>query len=264
MAQIHCALEGQTAVLRYDNRPSGYMNSAGANALNAAMKKAVAMNDVRVVVITGVEDGVFVRHYDIGELVAVAEALKDGAVTARQFEHAPFVDLTDQIAASPKPVIAAINGVCLGGGFELALACDIRIAGKDVREIGLPETRVGIFPGAGGTQRLPRLIGEGRALDFILNGAIVDAANAERLGLVTATAVDPVIRALEMAEELAAKPAAGLAMAKRLVRSAFDCEAMPGLLTERRTFADLLRTDEAALTRMRHFVEEGRPIADSR
>ena len=261
MAHISCARHGRTAVLRYDNPPHGHMNSAGANAVLGEIRKAAADEDIRVIVLTGAAPDTFINHYDVAELVAVAEALRAGQITVRQFDHAPFVDLGDQIAAAPKPVIAAINGRALGGGFELALACDIRIAGAAVTEIGLPETRIGIFPGGGATQRLPRLIGEARALAFILNGAIVDAQEAARLGLIAAVADDPLAAALTMAESLAAKPAAGLAAAKKLIRGALDQETQAGLIGERRAFAELLREDEAALARMAHFLEEGLPVA---
>lgn len=262
MDQVTLEAHGAVLVMRYRNPPRGFMNSAGANAMLSAFNRAAADANVRVIVITG-ESGVFIRHYDVAELVQVSEALTDGLITPRQFDHAPFVDLTDQIAAAPKPVIAAINGVCMGGGFELALACDIRIAGADVAEIGLPETRLGIFPGGGGTQRLPRLVGEAKALELILTGRIMNAAAAEKLGLVHSTAPDALDAALAMAASMAALPAAGLAAAKKLIRASGDVTAADGLIAERRAFADLLKTDEAARERMRRFVAEGAALRDA-
>ena len=98
-------------------------------------------------------------------------------------------------------MVAAINGLCMGGGFELALACDLRIASPAVEAIGLPETRVGIFPGGGGTQRLPRVVGEAKALEIILRGLTFAGEAAHRIGLVHELADDPLARALEMAAE---------------------------------------------------------------
>ena len=106
-----------------------------------------------------------------------------------------FLGLVDLIAAMDKPVIAAINGLCMGGGFELSLACDLRIAGREVEAIGLPETRIGIFPGGGGTQRLPRVIGEAKALDVILRGLTFTGEGALELGLVHEVSDVPLARA---------------------------------------------------------------------
>jgi enoyl-CoA hydratase len=142
-------------------------------------------------------------------------------------------------------VIAAINGLCMGGGFELSLACDLRIASPTVEAIGLPETRVGIFPGGGGTQRLPRVVGEGKALEMILRGLTVTGEEAHRLGLAHELAADPLARALEIAAEFETRGAEGLAYAKRLTRAALDRPLAEGLADERRSFGEVLRTDSA-------------------
>jgi len=168
-----------------------------------------------------------------------------------------FLELTDLIAAADKPVIAAINGLCMGGGFELSLACDLRIAGKDVSAIGLPETRVGIFPGGGGTQRLPRIIGEAKAVEMILRGLTVDGPGAGELGIVHEVVADPLARALEIAAELATRGAEGLAFAKRLTRAALDRPLSEGLADERASFLAVMRTASAreALRAARQPVE---------
>jgi enoyl-CoA hydratase len=156
-----------------------------------------------------------------------------------------YLALVDAIAAAPKPVIAAINGLCMGGGFELTLACDLRVIGRDVEAIGLPETRVGIFPGGGGTQRLPRVIGEARAVEMILRGLTVDGPHAFEIGLVHEIADDPLARALELAAEFAAKAPEGVAYAKRLTRAALDRPLSEGLTDERRSFLEVMRTASA-------------------
>jgi enoyl-CoA hydratase len=164
--------------------------------------------------------------------------------------------LVDLIAAADKPVIAAINGLCMGGGFELSLACDLRIAGRDVESIGLPETRIGIFPGGGGTQRLPRVIGEAKALEMILRGLTVGGPAAGDLGLVHEVVDDPLARALEIAAELATRGAEGLAYAKRLTRAALDRPLAEGLADERQSFGAVMRTASA-----REGLRAGRPPA---
>jgi enoyl-CoA hydratase/carnithine racemase len=149
------------------------------------------------------------------------------------------------IASAPKPVIAAINGLCMGGGFELSLACDLRIVGRDVTAIGLPETRVGIFPGGGGTQRLPRVIGEAKATEIILRGLTVDGPTAHQVGMVHEVADDPLARALEIAAEFEGRGAEGVAYAKRLTRAALDRPLAEGLADERRSFVEVMRTASA-------------------
>ncbi|WP_410712165.1 enoyl-CoA hydratase/isomerase family protein [Bradyrhizobium sp. BEA-2-5] len=149
---------------------------------------------VRVIVITGGLPGIFIRHYDVGELSEAADAIERGAPRAPPSpgpRPPGFHALTDAIAAVDKPVIAAINGLCMGGGFELSLACDLRIAGSSVAAIGLPETRIGIFPGGGGTQRLPRIVGETKALEMILCGLTVTGLRAHEIGIVHEVVADP-------------------------------------------------------------------------
>jgi enoyl-CoA hydratase len=156
-----------------------------------------------------------------------------------------FGELVDLIASAPKPVIAAINGLCMGGGFEISLACDLRIAGRSVTAIGLPETRVGIFPGGGGTQRLPRVIGEARALEMILRGLVVDGPRAYEIGMVHEVVDDPKGRALEIAAEFDGRGAEGVAFAKRLTRQALDRPLADGLADERASFVEVMKTRSA-------------------
>jgi enoyl-CoA hydratase len=203
---------------------------------------------VRVIVITGGVPGIFIRHYDVGELSAMSDNLAGGAAATPPQPAARrpgFLELTDLIAGADKPVIAAINGLCMGGGFELSLACDLRIAGQDVTAIGLPETRVGIFPGGGGTQRLPRIIGEAKAVEMILRGLTVDGPGASEFGIVHEVVADPLARSVEIAAELATRGAEGLAFAKRLTRAALDRPLSEGLADERASFLAVMRTASA-------------------
>jgi enoyl-CoA hydratase/carnithine racemase len=250
MALVETRREGQTAVIVYANPPLGTMTAVGAQEMFEAVSRAVDDESVRCIVLTGGLPDIFVRHYDVGELTVLGERLAS-APPAPPPPPQPgrpaggFLGLTDLVASAPKPVIAAINGLCMGGGFELTLACDIRIAGRSVTAIGLPETRVGIFPGGGGTQRLPRVIGEAKALELILRGRVLAAEAALELGLVHELVDDPLARALEIASEFAARPPEGVAYAKRLTRAALDRPLSEGLADERASFGAVVRLPSA-------------------
>ena len=258
MASITAETHGAARLIRYGNPPRHYMTAEGAGLILAAVQAAVADPVIRVLVLAGTDD-VFVRHYDVAEIIAVGEVVRAGQLKPEDFERGGFADMIQAVFYSPKPVIAAINGVCMGGGFELALACDLRIAGNQVPLIGLPETRIGIFPGGGGTQRLPRMIGEARALEFILRGQTVDAEGALALGLVNAVAADAVTDALALAAELSARGAEGLAHAKRLVRGALTWGLVDGTREEQHGFHAVLKAD-SAMAEMNDFLANGEDI----
>ena len=262
MSLVTLERRGAVALVTYANPPVGTMTAAGSNEMLEAMSGLAADPAVRTIVITGGLPGVFIRHYDVGELSTASDALENAVMPPaappppQSARPGGFLGLTDLIAAVDKPVIAAINGLCMGGGFELSLACDLRIAGRDAASIGLPETRIGIFPGGGGTQRLPRVIGEAKAVEFILRGMVVDAVKAGELGLVHEVVDDPLARALEIAAELASRGAEGLAAAKRLTRAALDRPLAEGLADERRSFGQVMRTASA-----REGLRQARPPA---
>lgn len=246
MSLVNVERRAGTAILRYANPPFGTMTAAGAQEMLEAFLPLSADPAVRAIVITGGLPDIFIRHYDVGELSDMGEALKDAPPPSSSGRPAQgFLALTDEIFEASKPVVAAINGLCMGGGFELSLACDLRIAGPKVEAIGLPETRVGIFPGGGGTQRLPRVIGEAKALEIILRGLTFDGEAAHRIGLVHELADDPLARAVEIAAEWADRGADGIAYAKRLTRAALDRPVADGLADERRSFLEVMRTPSA-------------------
>lgn len=251
MALVSVERRGGAAVITYANPPLGTMTATGSAEMLAAVTAASEDPEVRAIVLTGGLPGIFIRHYDVGELSQLGERLADPAPPASQPPSTQpnggkpggaFGELVDALAAAPKPVIAAINGLCMGGGFEISLACDIRIAARDAEAIGLPETRVGIFPGGGGTQRLPRVIGEARALEMILRGRTVTGAEAAQIGMVHEAVDDALARALEIAAEFESKGAEGVAYAKRLTRAALDRPLAEGLADERRSFVQVMRT----------------------
>ncbi len=250
MGLVMVERRGGAAVMRYANPPFGTMTAAGAQEMLEAFRPLASDPAVRSVIVTGGLPGIFIRHYDVDELAAMGEALAQapprppGPAPAER-PASGYLALVDAIFEAPKPVVAAINGLCMGGGFELALACDLRIADPAVEAIGLPETRLGIFPGGGGTQRLPRVVGEAKALEIILRGLTFTGEEAHRIGLVHELAADPLARALEIAAEWETRGAEGLAYAKRLTRAALDRPIAEGLADERRAFQAVMRTASA-------------------
>ncbi|MGH6987582.1 MAG: enoyl-CoA hydratase/isomerase family protein [Caulobacteraceae bacterium] len=247
MALASMERRGGAAVISYANPPLGTMTAKGAEEVLEAVKTLAEDPACRAIVLTGGLEGVFIRHYDVGELASLSERLGEAPPAAARAPTGggAFAQLVDLIWSAPKPVIAAINGLCMGGGFEIALACDLRIASADVTAIGLPETRVGIFPGGGGTQRLPRIIGEAKALEMILLGRVVAAPDALSIGLVHEVAPNALTRALEIAADFEPRGAEGLAHAKRLVRAALDVPISEGLAAERASFVEVMRTPSA-------------------
>lgn len=248
---------GPVRLIRVSAAPHGILDAAGARNLLAVFESAASDPAARAIIIAGGIPGAFIRHYDLAAIAKAADALRAGAIEPEAFLDADFARLTDGIAAAPVPVIAAINGLCMGGGLEIALACDIRIAQEDVEHIGLPEIRIDIFPGGGGTQRLVRLIGEAAALDMTLCGRTVTARRAYELGLVGELAADAVTAALTLADSLAQRDGGALAAIKRLVRAAQDRPLTTGLADERLAFAGLLATSDQALETIRNTLASG-------
>lgn len=201
--------EGEVAIIRYANAPSGLISNKGAARLADAIGGELARDATRCLILTGAQDGVFIRHADVAQIKRAGDAVASGAVAPRSFAASPFARIGHMLDAAEKPVIAAINGVCMGGGLEIALACTLRIAAGGCRQIGLPEIRLGIFPGAGGIARMARLVGTHRARRFALDGAIVGAEEALAIGIVDELADDPLARAIDMANIYAGRnPAA--------------------------------------------------------
>ena len=139
MASVSTETLGAVRLIRYANPPRHYMTAEGTGQMLAAVTDAINDPAIRAIILTGTDD-VFVRHYDVSELVAIGEVVQAGGMKPEDFEQGGFADLVRAIFDSPKPVIAAINGVCMGGGFEISLACDLRVAASSVPLIGLPAT----------------------------------------------------------------------------------------------------------------------------
>ena len=206
---------------------------------------------VGVVVITGAGDKSFIAGADISEF-AEATALTQREVMLQQ-------SLFNVIDTFPKPVIAMINGYCLGGGCELALACDLRIMSANAT-IGQPEINLGIIPGGGGTQRLPRLIGEGKAMELILTGDVIDEHTAFEIGLVNyvVPAVELETKTMEIANRIVEKSPIALRLAKEAVKSASRSNLDEGLRRELDLFA-LCFSSEDKDEGVKAFLEKRKP-----
>ncbi|HLL46223.1 MAG TPA: enoyl-CoA hydratase-related protein [Longimicrobiaceae bacterium] len=230
--------DGGVAVVTV-NRPDkrNALNSQVRSEVVAALDALRGDDSVRVVVFTGAGDKAFVAGADIGEFAQRTPLEQREAMTGRR--------VFDEIAAFPKPTIAMINGFCLGGGCELALACDVRVA-SDAARLGQPEINLGIIPGGGGTQRLPRVVGTGQAMRLILSGEIVDAAEALRIGLVDVVhpAAELRERTLEFARGMAAKSPVALRMAKAAVRAAAEMPLAAGLAYETELFVTCFGSED--------------------
>ena len=241
--------DAQIALLRFHNPPQGYMDGATEAELESALDAIDAQAGLRVVVLTGTQDGVFIRHYDVGVLEERARKMQARGLTfstERPVPESPIHRCLNRIETSDKIFIAALNGTAMGGGYELALACDLRIAQAGDYRIGLPESNIGLLPGAGGTQRLPALVGRGKALEYLLLGRSFGPGEAALAGLVNECCPGPALeRALEIARALADKQPRALAHIKRLVRRADPA----GLADERTLFCDLM-VDAASIDLM--------------
>jgi len=248
MPHVTTALENGVLTITLDNPPEGLLTGAMVEDLLAVVDGPAGGDTVRCLIITGGVSGVFVRHYSGGELLKLSNGLRKAGKT---FDEASQVDdhamnrLTRAIEALPKPVIAAINGHAMGGGLELAMACDIRLVEHGEFSIGLPEVNIGLLPGAGGTQRLARLVGTARALEMALRGRTIAPAQAVSMGLAHELVEDAMARAAELAVELAAKPPKAVAHVKRLIRAALPAIDPGTLRLESQLFLDLVTSDEA-------------------
>jgi enoyl-CoA hydratase len=250
------SVENAIAVITLGSAKRIYFDEEMGDSLTAALEELAGNPAVRVVVVTGGAPGYFIRHFSISSLLRLAEAIR---ASGREWPdnatyHGGFFDRAMALCESmPKPVIAAISGTCLAGGFEFALSCDLRIAEDGDYLIGLPEVNLGLLPGAGGTQKLPRTIGTAAALRHIFMGDPVAPREAARLGLVNETVSDKALdRALEIARRLASRPPEAVRYIKRLVRNATETPLAQGLALERNLFLRLC-ISEPALARMRSY-----------
>ncbi len=235
------------------NRPDklNALNEAVRGELTEVFDELAVRADVKVAILHGAGDKAFVAGADVSEFAA--------RTPEEQREVYRHRRVYDALAEFPKPVICAIHGFCLGGGNELALACDIRIADATAR-FGQFEIRLGLIPGAGGTQRLARLVGPGQALRIGLCGDLVDAGEAHRIGLVEFLTEEGghLAKAREVGARMARWSSVTLQLVKKAVREAYENHLADGLAAEKELFLEAFAS-EAGREGVRAFVEKRRP-----
>ena len=235
--------------IRLDRPPVNALNDQVRDELATVASSAAADAEIRAVILYGGEK-VFAAGADVKQMAEANYA----AMADRSGRLQAALSL---VAAIPKPVVAAITGYALGGGLELALAADFRVAGENAR-LGQPEILLGIIPGAGGTQRLPRLVGPARAKDIVFTGRMVRAAEALAMGLVDVVAPDESVyqAALDLVKRYVAGPALALRAAKQAIDHGLDVDLATGLEIERVQFAALFATEDQR-SGMQSFIENG-------
>jgi enoyl-CoA hydratase/carnithine racemase len=246
---VRLEVSDSVAVLRIDRPKMNALHADIQRRIGALATECSNRDDIAAVVITGGER-VFAAGADIKEMADFGYA--DMAVHSETLQRAFLA-----VAEIPKPVVAAINGYALGGGCELALCADVRIAADDAT-LGQPEIKLGVIPGAGGTQRLTRLVGPSRAKDLIFTGRFVGAAEALSIGLVDRVLPPPevIAAAVAWARQFVGGPALALRAAKVCVDRGGQADLTTGLELERSQFAALFATEDRSLG-MASFVEHG-------
>jgi len=245
---IHVERDGAITVLTIDHPPANAINGDVVAGLSEALAAAEADAECRALVLTGAGPKFFSAGADITAFSGGPEALEAA------------LDLTLKIEGSRLPVVAAVNGIAFGGGCELSMACDIRVAATTAR-FGQPEIKLGIIPGWGGTQRLPRLIGQARAIELLLTGDPINADRALQIGLVSEL-TDPFdlpAAARRWAQTLASRAPLALAATKRAVHGGAPLPIADALKVEQREFVGLFSTEDAA-EGLTAFMQKRQPV----
>ncbi len=247
------------ALVTIDNPPMNALSAGLLEELEAELEALDADDGVRAIVLRGAGERAFVAGADIKEFPALREAASEGGGSARGIQR-----LGQRMDAARTPFVAAIRGYCLGGGLELAMCCDIRICADDAK-LGQPEIKLGLIPGGGGTQRLPRLVGYGRAMLLNLTGEFVDADTAYAWGLVER--VVPVGEleqaALDLAGQIAAQSPHAVAVLRELARTTRSLPLEEGLRREAEGFVRCLRSEDGA-EGVAAFIEKRAPTFSGR
>ncbi len=250
---VKVTVEERLALVTIDHRPVNALNRQTLEELEQLIDGLRAEPSVKVVIVTGAGSLAFVAGADIKEVSELASM--DAAKAMAALGQRVFLKLQ----RLGKPVVAAINGVCLGGGLELAMACHLRISGDRAR-FGQPEINLGIIPGWGGTQRLPRLLGKAKATEWILTGDMVTAQEAHRLGVVNhVVPQDQVLKvAKDLARKIAAKGGVAVAQALRAIEEGTDRPLGDGLAIEADAFGVVAGTEDSR-EGVRAFLEKRQP-----
>jgi enoyl-CoA hydratase/carnithine racemase len=265
MARVDLEIkDGGVAVVRFINPPSGLLTGTMAVQLERWVRELSEDGSIRVVILTGGQPDVFIRHFDVAELALAAQAVRAAPPPADAEWHSSlFHRITRGLERMSKPSIAAINGVCMGVGYELALACDLRLASRGEYPIGLPEVNIGTCPGGGGTVRLTRLVGVSRALELLYTGQTCTPQQAAALNLVNGVAEDALVEALRLSCALRARSGAALAAIKEVSRRSAEVDLEAALSVEQRVVNARMASEEMAAL-MRQMNEAGLDIREVR
>ena len=260
MSTVQTERDGRVLTVTLDNPPRNLMNGRMVGELDAVARELEDDESIGAVVITGAPEEVFITHFDVAEMLAGAEAGREATEVGLELIHGLFLRMNRM----DKVFVAAVNGLALGGGCELALACDLRLMAEgEQHRIGLPELSVGIIPGAGGTQRLTRALGPSRALEFMLEAEPLTPQQAVELGLVHRTVASDELSevARATAERLARRSAVTVGALKRAVYFGGTAGLEEGLAMEREGF-HVAVSSAAAARALRAYVEQGAALAD--
>jgi len=251
-AALRIRVEDGIAFVTIDHPPINLLDAALIIELDRLGREVQADSNVRVLVLDSANPEFFIAHADVNLILGLPREPAPAPTELPAF-HA----MADRFRTMPKVTIAVIEGVARGGGSELALAMDMRFAARGRALLAQPEVALGIIPGGGGTQRLPRLVGRARALEIVLGCKDIDADLAERWGYVNRALADAELRPFvnALARRIASFPSEALAHAKAAVRAA-EPDPVPGLLDEAHRFAQTLANEET-ITRMERFLELG-------
>lgn len=250
---VRVSKDDGVAVVTIDRPPVNALNAQTITEIESAFKDIVADASVRAVVLTGSGPKAFVAGADIGEFPGLSQSQAEAHALRGQ-------KVLDFIESQPKPVIAAINGFALGGGCELAMACDIRLASEGAR-FGQPEINLGIIPGYGGTQRLTRLVGKTKAKELVYLGEMINAQRACEIGLINQVipAGQLMEVAMDWAKKLASKAPITLGLAKRAIDEGFEVAQRAGLDLEARLFGEVTTTEDMR-EGVAAFLEKRQPV----
>jgi enoyl-CoA hydratase len=241
---ISSTVDGSVAVVTIDHPPVNALSAPLLEELEAEVDRLDADDDVRAIVYVGAGERAFVAGADISEFPSLREAAHEAheSGSARGIQK-----LGHRMDAARTPFVAAIHGFCLGGGLELAMCCDIRVASEDA-QLGQPEIKLGLIPGGGGTQRLPRLVGIGRAQYLNMTGEFIDAATAYEWGLVERVVPREELReeALGIARTIASRSPVSIAVLRELARTTRDLPLEEGLRREADGFRRCLESEDGA------------------
>jgi enoyl-CoA hydratase len=238
---VSWSIQSNIAIIIINNPPLNVLSEEVIELLSTSADEIESDSNIKAVIVTGAGERAFVAG---GDIKGFPDWMGKGIELAKE-KSLWLQEPLNKLERLPQPTIAAINGFALGGGCELALSCDIRIAEEHIK-IGLPEIKLGLFPGAGGTQRLSRLVGKSKAKEMIFTGESLSAEEAWRIGLINRIAPKgkSLEIALDLAESISAHSLPALAFAKRSIDKGYEQRLENGLITEAEYFGQVFQTED--------------------